>query len=384
MQLRGLVALERNKLVAERKELLTRIKYLEGLIRSEAKRLEVVVEETTAMREKFGTPRQTIIVDREDVTATAMVTASDLATPEAPQVLVLTADGGFLRVDADVALSQPSRKKKLSLQEIPPADRHLCRRTVSATAEVLLLTSQGRAWRGPVGATPRVGTRELGLARDEVLVGVAETRPDTFLVLGTAHGQVKRTKVADLLSIPERQMGVVMGLAEGDRLLFGGVAGAGAHILLWTAQGQVLRVDGDIIRPQQTASARGMAGIAIQDGDRLAGGAVVPAEAQGKEPWQVVVFTTKGYAHRFPVTEVPVKGRGTGGVRCLRPASRGGELAGIAVGPGAVVEVYVDNGRRFWLPVKDIPATARDALGERVLEISREIVQVVVLPELAA
>ncbi|HHE73373.1 MAG TPA: DNA gyrase subunit A, partial [Chloroflexi bacterium] len=51
MQLRRLAALERRRLVEEAKELRARIEYLESLLGSEKKRLAVVIEETTKLKE---------------------------------------------------------------------------------------------------------------------------------------------------------------------------------------------------------------------------------------------------------------------------------------------------------------------------------------------
>jgi DNA gyrase subunit A len=101
MQLRRLAALERKKLQEEHQELQARIKYLKGLLASQAKRLKVVVEETTALKEQFATPRRTVILDNEQQAAgMAITTEADLAVPEGPQVVAVTTRG-LLRSDAD-------------------------------------------------------------------------------------------------------------------------------------------------------------------------------------------------------------------------------------------------------------------------------------------
>ncbi len=55
MMLRRLAALERRNLVDEAKELRDRIAYLEGLLGSEQKRLQVVIEETTQLKKAYAT-----------------------------------------------------------------------------------------------------------------------------------------------------------------------------------------------------------------------------------------------------------------------------------------------------------------------------------------
>jgi DNA gyrase subunit A len=196
-------------------------------------------------------------------------------------------------------------------------------------------------------------------------------RPDAYLVMGSRGGKVKRTRVGDL-ALPDRTWDTVMGLGEGDELLFGEVAGEGAHVLFYTAGGQLLRIDGDAVNPQATGTATGVAGISVKQGDRLLGGAVVPDAAANDEKWEAVIVSTAGYAHRAQLAEFPVKGRGTQGVRCLRATKSGGDVADVAVGQGGPIDVYLADGRRQRLDWKETPVTARDARGERVVDAGRK------------
>jgi len=378
MQLRRLAALERKHLEDEHKELKTRIKYLEGLLRSEAKRLGVIVEETSALKERFATPRRTIIVEREDATAGAGVitTEADLVMPQEPQMLVLTPEG-IQRTAASGFSYRPA--KGLSKRAV--RDVHLAHVRTEPGDEVLLLTNQGRAWRGTVGFVPAEGgPTELGLERGELVIGMAVLRPQAYLVLGSRGGKIKRTRVADL-TLQERTWGTVMGLGEGDELLFGDVAGDGAHVLFYTAEGQILRIDGDAVNPQATGTATGVAGIALKAGDRLLGGIVVPKAAADGKRWQVAIISTAGYGHRVPLAEFPVQGRGAQGVRSLKASKSGGKVGGVVAGQGGSIDVYLSDGRRQRLEWKDIPAGARDALGKRVVEAGKvAVARVVALP----
>jgi DNA gyrase subunit A len=369
MQLRRLAALERKRLADEEKELKARIKYLEGLLRSEAKRLGVVVEETTALKERFAVPRRTVIVEQEEATAgTGVVTTeADLLMPEGTQVLVLTEDGVQRTAAADFSYRPSKGLTKRAVRDV-----HLAHVRAKPGDEVILLTNRGRGWRGAVGFVPAEGGgKELGLERGERVVGVAVLRPDAYLVMGSRGGKVKRTRVGDL-ALPDRTWDTVMGLGAGDEILFGEVAGEGAHVLFYTAGGQLLRVDGDTVNPQATGTATGVVGISVKQGDRLLGGAVVPDAAANDEKWEAVIVSTIGYAHRAPLAEFPVKGRATQGVRCLRATKSGGDVADVAVGQGGTIDVYLADGRRQRLDWKETPVTARDARGERVVDVGKK------------
>jgi len=365
MQLRQLAALERKRLTEEQKELRARIRYLKRLLRSEARRLEIVIEETMALKERFAVPRRTVIVDEEQAiaSASAVTTESDLVMPEKTQMLVLTPDG-VQRHDAK-GFSYRVRK---GLSKRAVRDVHLAHVRAEPDDEVILLTNRGRGWKGMVGFVPAGGgDKEPGLEHGERVIALAVLQPEAYLVLGTRGGKVKRTHVADL-SLPDRTWDAVMGVGDEDELLFGDVAGDGAHVLFYTAEGQLLRLDGDAINPQQTGTAAGVAGIKVTKGDRLLGGAVVSnAEGEG-DKWQVLVVSETGYMHRSLLSAFSVKGRGSQGMRCLRPTKSGGAVGSVAVGQGGTVDVYLADGRRQRLALEEIPATARDALGRRMVE----------------
>lgn len=229
----------------------------------------------------------------------------------------------------------------------------------------------------------------MGLERGERVIGLTVLRADAYLVLGSRTGRVKRTRVADL-SLLDRTWDAVMGLGDGDELLFGDVTGEGAHVLFYTAQGQLLRIDGDTVNPQATGTATGVAGIALKRGDRLLGGMVVPdacpepveGAAAGEERWQVVIISQTGYAHRVPLAEFPVQGRSSRGVRCLRQTKSGGHVGDVAVGQGGPIDVYLADGRRQRLDWPEVPLAARDVLGQRLVDAGGDVAvaRAVILP----
>jgi DNA gyrase subunit A len=163
----------------------------------------------------------------------------------------------------------------------------------------------------------------------------------------------------------------VMGVGDDEELLFGHVAGDGAHILFYTAGGQLLRIDGDTINPQQTGTATGVVGISLIKGDRLLGGGVVPNAVADENKWQIIVFSQTGYAHRAPLAEFSVQGRGARGVRCLRPTKSAGNVGGVVVGQKGAIDVYLADGRRQRMDVKDVPVGARDVRGERLISADK-------------
>ncbi len=384
MQLRRLAALERRKLADEEKELKVRIEYLKGLLRSEKRRLEVVVEETRAIKDKFATPRKTVILTEERRRG-SIVTEAELAVPEEPQVVVVTTRG-VQRHDASrfgyrVSAGATSRA----------VEAHRIHLRTEPEDTVVLVSSRGRAWWGTVGRLPRsAGFEELGLSKGERVVGVGIlsektcTEPvlslvegpcrSSCLVLGTRRGQVKRVKAEDVKSTAEASWAMVVGLGgEDDAVLFAGVGGDEAQVMFFGPKYANRFVAGDV-NPQATPSARGMLGIKVRKGDRLLGGIVLsdPTADLG-----VVVVSKNGYVKRVPLGEFPVQGRGGQGVLLFNQTTATGPVVAVMAGPmaGSVDSISVDEKRQR---LDEVPVANRSNRGEKLVELE-EVAEVAVL-----
>lgn len=382
MMLRRLAALERRNLVDEAKELRDRIAYLEGLVGSEQKRLQVVIEETAELKKAYATPRRTVIIDTEGNAAGkgTFTTQADLVMPEGRQLVILTPNG-IQRRDAS---GYQYRVDDGLTSRAPVGGGHLAHMTVEPNEQVLLFSSKGRLWKGAVGFIPEEGTPQmLGLAQDETIIGAETFRPGTILVMVSQAGKIKRTK-SDDLSLIDRTWDTIMGLSDGepDSLLLGSLADDNAQILFYTKDAQALRVDANTVNPQQTGSASGVAGIKVREDDTLLGAMVIPDGAKQESVLQVVVASENGYVHRFSLAEIGVKGRGSMGIRCLKVSKSAGKLGGLAVGhEDDGVDIYLADGRRFHSAIKAIPLTARDVQGDRLIKDPKKqpVVQAVVL-----
>jgi len=326
-------------------------------------------------------PRRTIIIDAEENAAGkgTFTIQADLVMPSTKQLVILTPNG-LQRRDAS---GYYYRADETLTSRTPVGGGHLAHLRVDPHEDVIVFSSTGRAWKGAVGFIPEEATPDaLGLAKGEEIVGVAVATAGQMLVMVSQSGKIKRTKVEDLALI-DRTWDVVMGLSSGarDRLLTGTVAGSDAHIVLYTQNGQALRIDSTTVNPQQTGSASGVAGIKLRKDDQLLGATVIPNGKDDKS-WQVIVISENGYVHRFPLAGIALKGRATMGVRCLRIAKASGRLAALAVGlEKNNVDVYLADWRRQRIPIASLAPTSRDVQGDRLVRDSKKVpvVQAVVL-----
>jgi len=366
MQLRRLAALERRKLADEEKELEARIKYLKDLLRSEKRRLEVVIEETQAIKARFATPRRTVILSGEKPGA-AIVTEAELTRPAGTQVIVVSTQG-VQRYDA----RQFSYRVRPGLTS-RAVEAHRLHIRAEPTDMVILVSDQGRAWWGRVGRLPRAATfGELGLGKGEQVVGGGVLAPDSLLVIGTRQGRVKRVKAEEARVGAEATWSAIIGLdSQGDGVLFAGVGGEEAQVMFFTSE-RVNRFLASEVNPQATPSARGVAGIRVAEKDRLLGGAVIlDPQSEG-----VVVVSQAGFVKRIPLAEFPPQGRGGQGVQVTQGRTAGPTIA-VGAGPlDGAVDVLSRDGKRQRL--EDVPVLNRTRTGKKLVELD-DVAEVVVL-----
>jgi DNA gyrase subunit A len=121
-------------------------------------------------------------------------------------------------------------------------------------------------------------------------------------------------------------------------LLRSGVLPEGAHLALVTRRGKVLRIDTSVVNPQGAAG-NGVAGIRLaEDGDEVI--AALPVTGAATEA--ILSTSAKGWKVT-DCNDIPVKGRGGGGVGFHPFVSGEDALLSVTVSPGG----FTRNGRRL-------------------------------------
>jgi DNA gyrase subunit A len=277
MQLRRLAALERKKIEDEYAERVKLIKYLEGLLQSPQMMREVIADELKVIKDAYGDPRRTIIVDS---TASAAVTTIDLLMPEESTWVTFTVQGKLGRTRENTRPSVTAEVKEPPLTE---------------EDEVTAIFSL------PSGL-------ETG-----------------YLFLATARAEVKRLRLEDLPGMSSRVFSI-MDVEQGDRLGWSFYTRGEDQILLTTAQAQAIRFDESDVRPTGLA-AGGMRGIKLAGpSDRVIGAHVV---VEGEYTWNI---TDDGVAKISPIADYPTQGRAGGGVIAMRLPKTSSELVAATIG----------------------------------------------------
>ena len=307
LQLRRLTALAYDELVAEKQQLLDKIKDLDKILGSEQRQRTIVISELGEIVEKYGKPRRSLIVRNDAIPDLAELTEQVVAeVADDPCVVSLSASGLVGREPQGTAKSYaPSRHDVLQSVVL-----------TSLQNPVFAITSSAKLLRTTVADLPEVGGRSRGKPGHEVfsadrgdrVVIVAGPSGQPLLVV-TALGAAKRV---DRQVLNELRAGkTVISLAKNDRVIAVMEVAAADDVVLVSSDAQVLRtpVEGISI---QGPSAKGVAGIAVKGAARVVGAGVAGDNAI------VVTVTDRGTAKVTAVDEIPVKGRGGSGVRLTK------------------------------------------------------------------
>jgi DNA gyrase subunit A len=332
MQLRRLAALEREKIENEYNELLSIVTDLVELLADSTKILAVVRKETHELKRKYGDERRTEVHPeelgdwrREDT------------EPHEEVVITLSRNGYVKRVKLDTYKKQHRGGKGVRGQRMTKEDDVTPHLQIADTHDYLLFfTDRGRVFASRVFELPADQSRNsrgtpvqnLGFnmePREEVqaVVAVASYLEDTYLVMATKHGQVKRMHLPLLRNM--NRSGLRCFNLKGDDGLIGAVlANDGEDVILVSKEGMSIRFKSSEVRARQRA-AGGMKGMNVQNKDEIVSMNVVDDEGY------LLIVSQKGYGKLSLLRHYTQQRRGGKGLITLKVTPKTGKVADSAV-----------------------------------------------------
>ena len=319
LQLRRLVALERQKIEDEQRQTLERIAYLEDLLASQHKVLEVIKSDLGDLAKKYADPRRTRIAHE----AREEFREEDLVVDEAV-LISLTQRGYVKRVAAKSFKLQTRGGRGVTGHTTKGEDEVLYLFPARTLDTILFFSDKGKVYSEKAFQIPDGDRAAKGIPIGNVLsmsagesITAAVAVPDfiaaEYCSMATRNGKVKRVELAEFSAV--RPSGLIaITLEQGDELGWARLTDGEDEIILVTEQGQALRFSEAAVRAMGR-SAGGVNGISLTAGDHVASMEVV------EEAGELLVVTTAGYGKRTPLVEYPPKGRATGGVRTIDPKS---------------------------------------------------------------
>ena len=337
MQLRRLAALEREKIENEFKELVALVQDLEELLADDTKVNAVVRKETHELKRKYGDERRTEVHPeelgdwrREDT------------EPHEEVVITLSRNGYVKRVKLDTYKKQHRGGKGVRGQRMTKEDDVTPHLQIADTHDYLLLfTDQGRVFASRVFELPADQSRNsrgtpvqnLGFnmePREEVhaVVAVSSYLEDTYLVMATKKGQVKRMHLP-LLRNMNRSGLRCFNLKNDDALIGAVLADEDEDVILVSKEGLSIRFRSSEVRARQRA-AGGMKGMNVQNKDEIVSMNVVDDEGY------LLIVSQKGYGKLSLLRHYTQQRRGGKGLITLKVTTKTGKVADSAVVSGEI------------------------------------------------
>ena len=341
MQLKRLQGLERDKLLAEYKELEEKIAYYNRVLSDPELVKSILKDELTALRDKYGDSRLTEIQDVEDE-----IDVEDLIEEE-DCCYTLSNQGYIKRLPTSTYRTQKRGGRGVSGQSLKEED-YVKSLFVASTHDLLLFFSNtGRVHRRKGYLIPEAGRTARGTAivnilplePEEKITAMLLTRSldeDSYLVMVTKGGTVKRLALQALNT--NRKGGIrALTLDEGDELITVLKTTGDDRVILATRQGMAICFDENDVRPMGRDAA-GVRGISLDEGDEVVGACVVEADKD------LLTVTQNGYGKRTDLLEYRPQNRGGKGLKNYNLTEKTGLVAGVQVVDDEDDVMLIENG----------------------------------------
>jgi DNA gyrase subunit A len=422
LRLQRLTALGRDEISEELDKLAVEIADYLDILRSRARVQAIVKTELNEVKQKFATPRRTVIVEQE-----GEVEDEDLIQRE--DMVVTVSHAGYVkRVPLSTYRAQRRGGKGRAGMQTRDED-FVSRLFVASThTPVLFFSSKGQVYKEKVWRLPMAAPNARGKAMINILPLEQGERITTIMPLpedesswanldvmfATTGGTVRRNKLSDFVDV--RRSGIIaMKLGEGEAIVDVQICTERDDVLLTAAGGQCIRFPVTDVRVFTGRTSMGVRGIALADNDTLISLAILRhveassdersaylkmrravagetaaeegADAEGEESTgslqlsqeryaemsaqeQVVLtVSVNGYGKRTSSYEYRTTGRGGKGIVAMSVNNRNGKLvASFPVEHSDQIMLVTDKGQLIRCPVEDIRIAGRSTQGVIVFD----------------
>ncbi len=361
LRLQKLTGLEHEKLLDEYRELLKQIEELLFILTSPDRLMEVIREELEAIRDVYNDARRTEITEN-----TADINIEDLINQE--NVVVTLSHQGYVKyqplTDYEAQRRGGKGKSAARIKEEDFIERLLVANTHDT---ILCFSSRGRLYWMKVyqlpeasrGARGRPIVNLLPLEQNEritAILPVREYEDGYFVFMATASGTVKKTPLQDF-SRPRNGGIIAVNLNEGDELIGVDLTNGSNEVMLFSAQGKVVRFAEDAVRAMGR-TATGVRGIKLVNDDKVV--SLIIPRGEG----HILTVTENGYGKRTAEEEYPTKSRATQGVISIKVSERNGHVVGaIQADDADQIMMITDAGTLVRTRVSEVSVVGRNTQG---------------------
>ncbi|MHB1443751.1 MAG: DNA gyrase subunit A, partial [Candidatus Humimicrobiaceae bacterium] len=329
MRLQRLTALERDKIKAEYKELVTKIKHLKELLGNDSLIYGVIKDELKEIRKKYNDERRTEITSE-----ISDLEIEDLIAEE-ENVISITHSGYIKRLPVTTYRKQNRGGRGVTGMNLKEEDfvKHLF---ISSTHNyIMFFSNYGKVYRLKVYEIPEGSKISKGKAIVNILpfkpnekvmavIAVKEYGEDDYLIMATKKGYIKKTSIKEYDTSRKEGIAAIT-LKEKDELIGVEKTSGKDDVMLITKNGQGIRFNETDCR-HMGRTAQGVIGMRLGKGDEVLSMAVVRDLNS-----DLFILTDNGYGKRTPVSDFSRFHRGGKGVRAIIITEKKGRIAGAGI-----------------------------------------------------
>ena len=367
MRLRRLTGLERDKIESEYQQLLETIADLKDILANHARVLQIIHDELTEVKNRYGDERRTEISD-----ANYDMQDEDLI-PVEESVITMTTNGYIKRLPVDTYHTQNRGGRGIKGMALNEDDVIEFILTMSSHDYLMFFTNKGKVYRIKGYQVPNASRTAKGLPivnllsmeKDEkvrALISIERECDSAYLLFVTKYGTVKRVALDEFASI--RQNGkIAITLRDGDELVAVKETNGSDEIIIAGSNGKAVRFNENDIRPMgRTAS--GVKGFNT-DGSEVVGAATT------KEGEYILVVSQNGYGKRSAIEDYRLTSRGTKGVKTINLTEKTGDLVSVrAVHGEEDAMIVTDEGIIIRISLKNVGVYGRNTQGVKLINVS--------------
>lgn len=367
MKLRRLTGLERDKIEADLNELHKLIAELKSILESEAKELQIIKDELTEIKNKYGDERKTSI----DMTAIDYIEDESLI-PEENIIVTVTKNGYIKRCTSDTYKIQ--NRGGVGVKGMSTNDEDFVEYLLNLSTHdyIMIFTNKGKVYRLKGYEIPEFSRQSKGLPivnvlpveKDEKISNIIKLNVENqekYLILATKQGLIKRTNLEEFENI--RATGkICIKLKENDELIGVKKTNGESNILLASSEGRMNVFDENEIRVMgRTAS--GVKGINL-------GSAKCVSIENVNDDDNIVIVTENGYGKKTLISEYRKTKRGSKGVKALNITEKNGNIASIKkVIDDSDIMIITNQGIIIRLPLEQVSQLGRVTQGTRLINL---------------
>jgi len=279
LQLHRLTGLEREKIHNDLVDLGAVIKELLDILGSHERIIQIIRDETVAVRDNWSVPRRTIISDAEvDMDIEDLIAREDM-------VVTVSNTGYIKRVALDTYRAQKRGGKGRNAMTTKEDDYVAQLFVANTHTPLMFFSSKGMCYRLKTYKLPESASSAKGrplvnllpLSADETITAilpVPEDQTKSYLMFATSMGTIRRNDFSDFESIRANGK-IAMKLEDGESLVSVMLCNENQDVFLSTYRGRCIRFPVNEIRVFQSRNSTGVRAIKLGTDDKIIGMAML-------------------------------------------------------------------------------------------------------------